>query len=188
MKITSAILLTDTQRTALATAIERSDHACGLPDRMNRRAAQKLATSLVETGLVREVIAKAGMPVWRQDDAGRSMTLIITKRGRDAVGASANVVGPENKPTDTGDGPVTRSEPRRSPRNGSKIAKVITLVSRQTGASLPELVSATGWLPHTTRAALTGLRKRGYTVSLVSTETGGKAYLMTGIAGQTAAA
>ena len=26
------------------------------------------------------------------------------------------------------------------------------------------LVAATGWLPHTTRAALTGLRKRGYAV------------------------
>jgi hypothetical protein len=28
------------------------------------------------------------------------------------------------------------------------------------------LVDATGWLPHTTRAALTGLRKRGYSVLL----------------------
>ena len=29
-----------------------------------------------------------------------------------------------------------------------------------------ELVAATGWLPHTTRAALTGLRKRGYAVGI----------------------
>jgi len=27
-------------------------------------------------------------------------------------------------------------------------------------------VAATGWLPHTTRAALTGLRKRGYAVTI----------------------
>jgi hypothetical protein len=27
-------------------------------------------------------------------------------------------------------------------------------------------VAATGWLPHTTRAALTGLRKRGFVVSI----------------------
>jgi hypothetical protein len=26
------------------------------------------------------------------------------------------------------------------------------------------LVDATGWLPHTTRAALTGLRKRGFAI------------------------
>jgi hypothetical protein len=31
---------------------------------------------------------------------------------------------------------------------------------------LDALVEATGWLPHTTRAALTGLRKRGYAVLL----------------------
>ena len=33
-------------------------------------------------------------------------------------------------------------------------------------APLAELVAATSWLPHTTRAALTGLRKRGYAVGI----------------------
>jgi hypothetical protein len=32
------------------------------------------------------------------------------------------------------------------------------------GASLGDLVAATGWLPHTTRAALTGLRKKGHVI------------------------
>ena len=32
--------------------------------------------------------------------------------------------------------------------------------------TLAELVSNTGWLPHTARAALTGLRKRGYTIRI----------------------
>jgi hypothetical protein len=188
MKIASAISLTDTQRTTLAAAIERSDSACSLPDRINRRAAQKLAISLVEKGLVREVLAKAGMPVWRQDDAGRSMTLVITKRGRDTVRANTEAVGQDSKPLDAAGDRDKPSEARQSPKDGSKIAKVIMLVSRETGASLPELVSATGWLPHTTRAALTGLRKRGYTLSLVPTETGGKVYRMTGIAERPAAA
>ena len=31
--------------------------------------------------------------------------------------------------------------------------------------SLQSLVEATGWLPHTTRAALTGLKKKGHTVT-----------------------
>ena len=51
-----------------------------------------------------------------------------------------------------------------SPRGGTKIAQVIELLQRGDGATLAELVAATGWLPHTTRAALTGLRKRGYAV------------------------
>ena len=53
-----------------------------------------------------------------------------------------------------------------SPRGGTKIAQVIELLQRGDGATLAELVAATGWLPHTTRAALTGLRKRGYAVGI----------------------
>jgi hypothetical protein len=34
------------------------------------------------------------------------------------------------------------------------------------GAIMAELIAATGWLAHTTRAALTGLRKRGYAVAI----------------------
>ncbi len=50
-------------------------------------------------------------------------------------------------------------------RSGSKIAEVVRLLSRKNGATLVELTSATGWLPHTTRAALTGLRKKGHEIA-----------------------
>jgi hypothetical protein len=43
-------------------------------------------------------------------------------------------------------------------------------MNRPKGATLDELVEATDWLPHTTRAALTGLRKRGLTVERVKDE------------------
>jgi hypothetical protein len=46
----------------------------------------------------------------------------------------------------------------------TKIAQVTALLLREDGATLEELITATGWLPHTTRAALTGLRKKGHTV------------------------
>ena len=48
----------------------------------------------------------------------------------------------------------------------SSIESLGTL-STDKGATLDELTRATGWLPHTARAALTGLRKRGYDVRLV---------------------
>lgn len=38
------------------------------------------------------------------------------------------------------------------------------MLSKKEGASLDDMIAATGWLPHTTRAALTGLRKRGLTI------------------------
>jgi len=51
-----------------------------------------------------------------------------------------------------------------SPQRESKISKVIALFSREEGATLDEMVEVTGWLPHTTRAALTGLKKKGHTI------------------------
>jgi hypothetical protein len=50
------------------------------------------------------------------------------------------------------------------PRDGSKLALVIEHLQRAHGATIIDLTQATGWLPHTARAALTGLRKRGYAV------------------------
>ena len=44
--------------------------------------------------------------------------------------------------------------------------QVVELVRRDHGATIDELIAATGWLAHTTRAALTGLRKRGYAVAI----------------------
>lgn len=45
-----------------------------------------------------------------------------------------------------------------------KIDGVIALLRRTEGATLAEMTGATGWLPHTARAALTGLRKKGHAV------------------------
>ena len=47
----------------------------------------------------------------------------------------------------------------------SKISGVIGLLERSEGATLNEMVTATGWLAHTTRAALTGLKKKGHVIS-----------------------
>ena len=46
----------------------------------------------------------------------------------------------------------------------TKIGKFIALLTRREGATLNEMIEATGWLPHTTRAALTGLKKKGHTI------------------------
>lgn len=47
----------------------------------------------------------------------------------------------------------------------TKIAQVIALLERAGGATLADLADSTGWLPHTTRAALTGLRKKGHVIA-----------------------
>lgn len=56
--------------------------------------------------------------------------------------------------------PESRTPPH--PERRTKQALLLELMVRKGGATLQELSSATGWLPHTVRAALTGLRKRGH--------------------------
>ena len=51
-----------------------------------------------------------------------------------------------------------------APAAGSKTTAVIALLERESGATLAELIAATDWLPHTTSAALTGLRKKGHVI------------------------
>jgi hypothetical protein len=51
------------------------------------------------------------------------------------------------------------------PKRPSKQQQLATLIVRDEGATLDQMIAATGWLPHTTRAALTGLKKKGYAIS-----------------------
>jgi hypothetical protein len=41
---------------------------------------------------------------------------------------------------------------------------VAALLVRDEGATISHMTEATGWLPHTVRAALTGLKKKGYAI------------------------
>jgi hypothetical protein len=79
--------------------------------------------------------------------------LFITASGLAAIGVSDE--GETGEPVHADVTPAPRT---------SKIAAVTALLGRAEGASLDELVAATGWLPHTIRAALTGLRKKGQSI------------------------
>ena len=88
-------------------------------------------------------------------------TTTKTKTGRRYARPKANAaIGDDNTNAKT---KANTSAPPSAPRE-SKIGKVIALLEREEGATLDEMVATTGWLPHTTRAAMTGLRKKGHTI------------------------
>jgi hypothetical protein len=62
-------------------------------------------------------------------------------------------------------GPAPGTELTAKVKSVSKTDQVIALLQRADGASLDEMVTAAGWLPDTTRAALTGLKKKGHAIS-----------------------
>ena len=56
------------------------------------------------------------------------------------------------------------SKSQSIPPRETKTAILRKLLSRKAGADLDALQSATGWQPHSVRAALSGLRKTGYSI------------------------
>ena len=52
----------------------------------------------------------------------------------------------------------------KTPRAGSKLDKLVGLLSHKTGTTIAKASESLGWQSHTTRASLTGLKKRGYVI------------------------
>lgn len=70
--------------------------------------------------------------------------------------------------------PKAASTPKKAPtRPETKRERLIKLLSRKGGAEVAAISETLGWLPHTTRAALTGLRKAGFTIEAEKPAGGG---------------
>jgi hypothetical protein len=188
-----SIKLTDTQLVLLSAAAQREDRCLVAPPALKGGAAQKVASKLISAGFVKEVKAKASAPIWRRDEeSGASYALKLTAAGAKAI-AVDDVAGPEDA-DEEGDAVADRDQaailpkleakdarpadgielvPARpsAPRGGSKLAQVVELLHRDHGATIDELIAATGWLAHTTRAALILLgRSRTASVSLAGSK------------------
>ena len=71
------------------------------------------------------------------------------------------------KPTTTSDTPETTSTPPAAPPSASpesKKARLIGMLRQPDGSTIAAISAALGWQAHTTRAAITGLRKAGHAV------------------------
>ncbi len=216
--------LTDSQLVVLSAAADRDDGVAVLPSRMMKAAAMKVGASLVARKLMRETRAKPGMPMWRSDEDGRGIALLITKTGLKAINAEATertakpgaIVSPapvpvskakdNSEPQEASDrdavqpsscvAAAAQSKRRRAAapavratdagRAGSKQTIVIGMLTESNGATLDAMISATGWLPHTTRAMLTGLRKKGFALERIREE-GVTTYRITGQSDQAGA-
>ncbi|MBG0793189.1 DUF3489 domain-containing protein [Methylocystis sp. H62] len=198
--------LTDGQRVVLSRAAQRDDGTANPAEILKSAAATKVVKSLIARKLMREVRAKADMPVWRRDAQGRPFSLVILSAGRKAIGvvdqvvesatrehvrASSNAGSPSRRSERNGrkglptppdfeqpHAPVVSAAHRV--RAGTKKALLIEQLSGSAGASIDALMGATGWLPHTTRAALSGLRHAGFSIERFRRDDGVSAYRLHG--------
>lgn len=131
------------------------------------------------------------MPIWRVAD-DQSFALHITEAGLRAINADepkGAQIGEEHaqesdakgksarkakagkssgpKPAQSskaGTKPKLIADPPPTGRGAGKLDQVKTLLSRKSGATIEQMMQVTNWLPHSTRAVLTGLRKKGFEI------------------------
>ncbi len=148
--------LNDTQRVLLSHAANQSNASLyplpasmdGAHHRVTRAIALLTKLRLIEEGETTE----AG--VIHRVDGDLRYGLFINAAGLAAIGVC--------EPSELNEVTVAPAAP--APARVSKSSAVIDLLSREVGATGPELIAATSWLPHTVRAALTGLRKKGHVI------------------------
>ena len=201
--------LTDTMLIILSEAAGRKNGAVIPPERLKGAAAEKVIAKLLAAGVVKEVPATRELPVWTRDEARGSLALVITDEGLKAIGVDpsegeAPATGRQQKvpagDSSRGKKPLserpkavppakasrqkmtraTGAEDKPSPRTGSKTAQLIGLLQKRGGATIETLTGNLGWLPHTTRAAITGLRKRGFSIERTRAQDGPTTYRITG--------
>ena len=123
---------------------------------------------MIARGWLEEVEAnlRRGEPLWRETGDGHGTTLIATEAGLEAIGieplvasAVASVRKARPKPEKACEDTVT-TKPVAN-RAGTKQAQIIAMLQRPEGATVAEMVEATGWLAHTVRGSISGaLRKK----------------------------
>jgi len=168
--------LSDLQRVVLAHAARRDDrHVLPLPAAItDDERTRTQITDLIKRNLLAEQEVSPRAPYWREE-GDRRIGLVVTAAGSAAVGIELADGEADQQSTEDASPPaatvsVHTEHETATPRPASKRARVIALLLRPDGATLAEVCGQTGWLAHSARAFLTGLRKRGHRVERTRSE------------------
>ncbi|MGR3493301.1 MAG: DUF3489 domain-containing protein [Shimia sp.] len=183
--------LSDAQLVILSAAAQREDRdVLPLPGSLRGGAATKVVGALLKRGLIAETTtdsqtkADAALNrIWRNDEDGRAILLHITDAGLAAIGVEPE--GGDSAPTGADEAPSAKppkdapaeADPApkaRTPRTGTKQAKLIEMLRADGGATIDEIVAATGWQPHTVRGAFAGALKKKLGLEVTSEKVEGR--------------
>ena len=171
--------LTETQTIILSAGAQRPENiALPLPKGLAGAAAKMAVTKMIERGWLLEVDAnlRRGEPLWRETGDGHGTTLVVTDAGLLAIGIEP-VVAKTADPIhgQTADAPSVKTP---TPRTGTKQATLISMLRGPDGATIEEIMTATGWLAHTARGAMSGAlgKKLGLVVTSEKDALRGRVY------------
>jgi len=181
---TTTTKLSDTQLVLLSQAAQHPERALAIPDRLRGGALARVVGPLLAKGLVEAVPHRGEMPVYKvEQDRGRT-ALVITDAELLALG-----IEPEPATEEASDAEVTEAgllasadgkaaDRLRRLRTGTKQELLIAMLRRPEGATVPEVVAATGWQPHTVRGTIAGALKKklGLKIASEKVEERGRVY------------
>ena len=168
------IQLSDAQAVILSTACAREDGAVfPITDSLKGGAVGNVCKSLLKQGLIEEIAATDLNTVWRHDEECGPITLRATPLAYSTLGITAEQG--ETPPAETPTATVQR-------RKGTKQDTLIEMLRAESGATIEEIVAATGWQPHTVRGAMSGAMKKklGLTITSEKIEGRGRTYRLAG--------
>ncbi len=156
-----------------------------LPENLRGGGATKVVGALIAKGYLEEVDAtiRNADAVWRETADGHGVTLVATDAGLAAIGiepddATIAPAGATDAPTEepAADTPTeTEAAPKaRTLREGTEQAAMIAMLRAPGGASLDEIVGATGWQKHTVRGAMAGTLKKKLGLEVTSEKVEGR--------------
>ena len=188
--------LTDTQTIILSAAAGRDDGSIHpLPKTLKGGAVTKVTQALLRKGLISEAPRRNGAAIGETNFA-------ITAEGPLAInvepaecphladtGAQATGGGRETAPA--ADTPAKAKKavtgrnganaPRKT-RTGTKLALMVEMLPRPEGATVDQIMEATGWQRHSVRGAFAGALKKklGLTIASEKVEGRGRVYRVAG--------
>ena len=160
------IQLSDAQAVILSTACARDDGAVfPVTASLKGGAVGNVCKSLLKQGLIEEIAATDLNTVWRHDEDCGPITLRATPLAYSTLGTTQEQ--DEGPPTETPPAPVQR-------RKGTKQETLIEMLRAEGGATIDEVVAATGWQPHTVRGAMSGALKKKLGLEITSEKVEGR--------------
>ena len=167
--------LTETQTIILSAGAQRPDNgALPLPKGLAGAAAKMAVTKMIQHGWLQEVDAnlRRGEPLWRETGDGHGTTLVVTEAGLAAIGIEPAVV---KTVVAVRQHALKAAAPKSSSqRAGTKQAMLIAMLQRPEGASIAEIVEATGWMGHTARGAISGVLKKKLALPVTAEKVDGR--------------
>lgn len=178
--------LSDAQLVILSKAAQRDDRRIERPAHL-RGAANKVIAALIAKSLIEPIPEdqRQRSVIGSSDDQQRLTKYRISTAGLAAIGIEdAATDGLDCDPPAIRCASIAAATQEnlataKSPRAGSKQGQLVAMLSREEGVSIVEIATALGWLPHTTRAALTGLRHKGYELAREISSDRGSLYRIT---------